>query len=230
MALKPGCFLVCRPKRSTSRRYSLSDLRRILGYLREDYDDELICDAISEVMKCSPEIDCGELVQDVDAAIQNLPERESLVQFVRDLFDSRLPGDGLPPLSPPGRGRRIPEPGRGGNLLTRLRWIWWLFRAYSLLKELSNVLDWIDVTKYILGEVYDLLRKVCEGEEGASVRGARSPAVCGQVTVAAETTGGCCFGGPGPEGRALAILAVEPAVSGITEQTLERGSVDEEKR
>lgn len=51
-----------------------------------------------------------------------------------------------------------------GKVVSRVKWLMWLFRAHALLKSIKEVVNFIDATHLTLMEISQELDKLCEKE------------------------------------------------------------------
>lgn len=51
------------------------------------------------------------------------------------------------------------------KVVSRVKWVMWLFRAYSLLKSIKEVVNFIDATHLTLMEIRQELDRLCETQD-----------------------------------------------------------------
>lgn len=221
----PGCRIVCRPARKSPRVWTLAALKRVLKHLRSEETDDAICEAIAEVILCENRIDCGELPEAVEAALDALPESGILDEFLGDLLGTRTlftaKGGAGPSMS-------LAATGKGISIISRLKWILWLFRAFSLLSALRDMIEWVNVTRILLGEVQNVLQRVCE-EKGTTLKGGPRPTVCPNASISGASSSGAS-GGAAARTQEAVIMSLVKSTSvqpkAVTEEINARSTIE----
>lgn len=158
--LPPGCRNVCRPQRRRVRHFTLRSLVRIVQSLLRTGNT---ADEICETMMLFPELanhckpDCDELKAMVDEWLREFEAARESVGMLDDFFND------LWPFETSNRLLRL-----RGEIVSRVKWLLWLLRAYSLLKSVREVIDFVNATHVMLQELRVLLDGLCKGEDNVS--------------------------------------------------------------
>lgn len=81
MALPPGCRVVCRPERKTDRRFRVSDLRRIAGYIFREQGPKELCEELFFL------IDTFECVEEDPFSIDDLMDILDVIENLKAFFE-----------------------------------------------------------------------------------------------------------------------------------------------
>lgn len=157
--LPAGCRNVCRPKRTKVRHFTIRALVRVVESL---FANGVGADEVCSAMMLFPQLakhckpDCGELREIVDGWLREFEAVKEHIGILDEFFND------LWPFQEEG-GTRLMR--LKGGVVSRVKWLLWLFRAYSLLKSIKEVVNFIDATHLVLQDISRALDALCGKEE-----------------------------------------------------------------